>query len=92
MKCRTAATEARRVSGDLPNFVTEADWIPNFWNFLLGLDHDDLIAELVQNDLDQQATRTLITFERDRLVCVGNGEPVDTAGWRRLRMIHRGRG
>ncbi len=87
MKSRTA-TEAERVSGDQPNFVTEADWIPNFWNFLLGLDHDDLIAELVQNDLDQQATRTLITFERDRLVCVGNGKPVDTAGWRRLRMIH----
>lgn len=27
-------------------FVTEADWIPGFWNYLLNLDRDDLIAEL----------------------------------------------
>ena len=26
--------------------VTEADWIPSFWNFLLGLERNDLIAEL----------------------------------------------
>lgn len=84
----TATTEAERPNTDLPDFVTEADWIPNFWNFLLGLDHDDLVAELVQNDLDQQATRTVITFEQDRLVCVGDGKPVDADGWRRLRMIH----
>ena len=50
-------------------FVTEADWIPDFWNFLNGLDRNDLIAELIQNDLDQQATQTVISFERDRLVC-----------------------
>ena len=49
-------------------FVTEADWIPSFWNFLLGLDRNDLIAELIQNDLDQNATRTVISFERDQLV------------------------
>ena len=58
-------------------FVTEADWIPSFWNFLLGLDRNDLIAELIQNDLDQNATRTVISFERDQLVCEGNGKPVD---------------
>jgi hypothetical protein len=40
-------------------FVTEADWVPIFWNFLLGLDADDLLAELVQNDVDQGATRTV---------------------------------
>jgi len=68
-------------------FVSEADWIPGFWNFLLGLDAADLIPELVQNDLDQQATRTIISFERDRLICEGNGAPVDPDGWRRLRMI-----
>lgn len=71
-----------------PEFVTEADWVPGFWNFLLGLDHDDLIAELVQNDLDQQATRTVISFERDRLVSEGNGKPVEADGWKRLRQIH----
>jgi hypothetical protein len=27
------------------DFVTEADWIPGFWNFLLALDRNDLIAE-----------------------------------------------
>jgi hypothetical protein len=70
------------------DFVTEADWIPSFWNFLIGLDHHDLIAELVQNDLDQQATRTVISFEQDHLVCEGNGHPVDADGWRRLRSIY----
>lgn len=68
-------------------FVTEADWIPSFWNFLLGLDRNDLIAELIQNDLDQNATRTVISFEQDRLVCEGNGKSVDTEGWQRLRKI-----
>ena len=68
-------------------FVTEADWIPSFWNFLLGLNRDDLIAELIQNDLDQNATRTVISFEQDRLVCEGNGKPVDPEGWLRLRKI-----
>ena len=68
-------------------FVTEADWIPGFWNFLLALDRNDLIAELVQNDLDQEATRTVISFEQDRLVCEGNGTPVEPDGWQRLRKI-----
>lgn len=69
------------------DYVTEADWIPAFWNFLSGLDRDDLIAELIQNDLDQDATRTVISFEQDRLVCEGNGRPVDAEGWQRLRKI-----
>ena len=68
-------------------FVTEADWIPGFWNYLLDLDRDDLIAELIQNDLDQDATRTVISFEENRLVCEGNGKPVETEGWQRLRKI-----
>ncbi len=68
-------------------FVTEADWIPGFWNYLLDLDRDDLVAELVQNDLDQDATRTIISFERDHLVCEGNGRPVEADGWKRLRKI-----
>ena len=58
-------------------FVTEADWIPGFWNFLPALDPHDLVAELVQNDLDQDATRTVITFGKDRLVCEGDGKPVE---------------
>ena len=68
-------------------FVTEADWIPGFWNYLLDLDRDDLIAELVQNDLDQDASRTVVSFEEDQLVCEGNGKPVEADGWQRLRKI-----
>ena len=73
--------------GNGSRFVSEADWVPSFWNFLLELEGEDLIAELVQNDLDQGATQTVISFERDRLVCEGNGRPVDADGWRRLRSI-----
>ena len=63
------------------------DETPIIWNFLLGLDRNDLIAELVQNDLDQDATRTVISFEQDRIVCEGNGKPVDAKGWKRLRKM-----
>ncbi|MEO3430708.1 HNH endonuclease signature motif containing protein [Pelagibius sp. CAU 1746] len=70
-----------------PRFVTEFDGVPGFWNFLLALDRDDLVAELVQNDLDQDATRTIISFERDWLICEGNGRPVEPDGWRRLAKI-----
>ena len=69
------------------NFVTEFDSIPGFWNYLNGLDCNDLIAELIQNDLDQDATRTDISFERTCLICEGNGAPVDPEGWQRLRKI-----
>ncbi|MXW92913.1 MAG: hypothetical protein F4114_01045 [Rhodospirillaceae bacterium] len=68
-------------------FVTEFDAIPGFWGYLASLDRKDLIAELVQNDLDQDATRTIISFEQDRLICEGNGKPVDPDGWKRLRSI-----
>src|SRR5258708_31459219 len=72
---------------DESRFVTEADWIPGFWNYLLDLNRDDLIAELIQNDLDQDATCTIISFEQDHLVCEGNGRPVAADGWKRLRKI-----
>ena len=74
-------------SGTDTRFVTEADWIPGFWNYLLDLDSEDLVAELIQNDLDQDATRTVISFEEDRLICEGNGKPVEADGWQRLRKI-----
>ena len=70
-----------------PQYVTKFDAIPGFWNYLIGLDRNDLIAELIQNDLDQGATLTVISFEQTRLICEGNGEPVDPEGWQRLRMI-----
>ena len=68
-------------------YVTEFDAIPTFWNFLVGLYPEDLVAELIQNDLDQGATRTVISFEKSCLTCVGNGEPVSPDGWRRLRTM-----
>ena len=68
-------------------FVTEFDAIPGFWTYIVGLDRNDLIAELIQNDLDQGATCTVISFERTCLVCDGNGKPVDPNGWQRLRKI-----
>ena len=84
---RARAIGERSGQGNRPGLVTEADWVPSFWNFLLKLEREDLIAELVQNDLDQGATRTVISFERDRLVCEGNGRSVDADGWKRLRSI-----
>ena len=68
-------------------YVTEFDGVPGFWNYLFGLNRKDLVAELIQNDLDQGATRTEITFYKDRLVCLGNGTPVESDGWNRLRVI-----
>ena len=68
-------------------FVTRFDAIPGFWNYLVSLDCNDLIAELIQNDLDQGATRTAISFNRASLICEGNGEPVDPEGWQRLQTI-----
>ena len=68
-------------------FDSKVDWVPSFWNFLASLNRDDLIAELIQNDLDQDATFTKISFEEDQLVCIGNGRPVDEEGWQRLRFI-----
>ncbi len=67
--------------------VTKFDGIPGFWNYLVGLDRNDLIAELVQNDLDQGATRTVISFEKSCLICEGNGAPVEREGWQRLQML-----
>ena len=71
----------------MKKFDSKVDWIPNFWNFLADLNRDDLIAELIQNDLDQNATFTEISFEEDELICHGNGRPVDKEGWHRLSYI-----
>ena len=75
----------------MPTFVFETDAIPETWQFLNGLRRDDLIAELIQNELDAGSTSTQIIFERDRLICEGNGEPIDKVGWTRLSFF-RGAG
>ena len=68
-------------------FVQQFDAEPQFWQFLKGLRSDDLIVELIQNDLDANASRTSITFTPDHLICHGNGETVSEDGWRRLSFV-----
>ena len=69
----------------------KTDAIPATWEFLNGLRKDDLISELIQNDLDAGASITRIGFGCDRLICEGNGAPVDDNGWERLKYF-RGAG
>lgn len=72
-------------------FIARYDAEPEFWQFLNGLTHEDLISELVQNELDAESTRTCIRFESDRFICEGDGQPIDDEGWTRLSFI-RGAG
>ena len=69
------------------NYVQKFDSVPQFWQFLKGLRTDDLIVELIQNDLDANAKHTSISFELDRLVCQGDGDPVEEEGWERLSYV-----
>ena len=69
------------------NYIQKFDSVPQFWQFLTGLRTDDLIVELIQNDLDANAKCTSISFEPDRLVCQGDGEPVEEEGWERLSYV-----
>ncbi len=78
-------------SSSKPHYVTKFDVVPDFWQFLNGLKSDDIIAELIQNDLDAGAEQTCIIFTENRLICEGNGQPVDEEGWNRLTFI-RGAG
>ena len=71
----------------VPGFVQRFDAEPQFWQFLSGLHADDLIVELIQNDLDANASRTSIAFTPDRLICQGDGEAVSEDGWRRLSFV-----
>ena len=61
--------------------------MPQFWQFIQGLRSDDILVELIQNDLDANASCTSITFASDRLICQGDGEPVSADGWARLSYL-----
>jgi hypothetical protein len=74
--------------GEEPKFVLETDEAPEFWQFLNGLRGEDLLVELIVNELDAHSSKTEIRFEQDRLVCAGEGEPVDEDGWKRLRKLN----
>lgn len=73
------------------HFVSRTDTRPEFFNFISGLRSDDLIAELIQNEIDAGSMHTVIVFQKDRLVCSGNGHSVDENGWLRLSYL-RGAG
>ena len=75
----------------MPEFIQQTDVGPEFWQFLRGIRHDDLIIELIQNELDANSLHTNIRFLPDRLICTGDGEHIDESGWRRLSFI-RGAG
>ena len=70
-----------------PGYVQRFDAEPQFWQFLRGLHYDDLIVELIQNDLDANASCTSIAFTSDRLICQGDGESVSEDGWLRLSFV-----
>jgi hypothetical protein len=42
---------------------------------------DDLVAELVQNELDARSSHTMISFGADDLICEGTGQPINDKGW-----------
>ena len=71
----------------MSRFVQQFDSVPQFWQFIRGLRVDDLLVELIQNELDANATRTSIAFMPDRLVCQGNGESISEDGWSRLEYV-----
>lgn len=68
-------------------YDTKFDAVPQFWQYLAGLEYADLITELIQNDLDANAYYTLIEFQQDRLTCQGDGDSVDENGWLRLAYL-----
>jgi len=55
--------------------------------FLNDVDLDDVVMEMVQNDLDQGASRTEIFFGPHSFRSTGDGRPVDAEGWERLRAV-----
>ena len=69
------------------HYTQKFDSVPEFWQFFNSLNSDDLIVELIQNELDANARHTQISFELDRLVCRGDGEPVTEDGWERLSYV-----
>jgi hypothetical protein len=72
-------------------FITQFDAEPEFWQFLIGLKYEDIITELIQNELDAEATHTRISFDLESFSCDGNGKSIDQDGWKRLSFV-RGAG
>ena len=47
----------------------------------------DILRELVQNEYDAGGSELDVHFGSERLVITGNGNPIDAAGWERLRVM-----
>ena len=71
----------------MSSFVQQFDSVPQFWQFIRGLRSDDLLVELIQNELDANASHTTIAFMPDRLVCHGDGDSISQDGWLRLAYV-----
>ena len=68
-------------------YVQLFDSVPGFWQYIRGLRFNELVAELVQNELDANSTYTQIKFGFDQMICEGNGDHVDEDGWKRLAYV-----
>ena len=55
--------------------------------FALSYTPADVLPELVQNEYDADGTERVIEFDSDDLVVRGNGDPIDSCGWRRLAVM-----
>jgi hypothetical protein len=80
-----------QVPQPIPQYDTLTDTVPELWQFIMGLRSDDLVAEMIQNEIDAGSTETILSFEEQRMVCSGNGDPIDGDGWIRLQYL-RGAG
>ena len=55
--------------------------------FALSHTPSDILRELVQNEYDAAGHELDVNFGRDRLVITGTGNPIDSAGWKRLQVM-----
>ena len=55
--------------------------------FALSHSPTDILRELVQNEYDAGGNELGVYFGKERLVITGNGNPIDVAGWERLRVM-----
>ena len=55
--------------------------------FVSGHDASGVLRELVQNEFDAKGTKIEILFGEEAVQILGNGKPIDAAGWKRLSVM-----
>jgi hypothetical protein len=55
--------------------------------FVSGHDHAAVLRELVSNEYDASGRQMQVAFGTDELRIIGNGNRIDTAGWKRLSVM-----